>query len=149
MSTVVEPHEPPGAGRTVQLMRARALLATAAVLVLPGCGGTPAAQGGCTGPQVTLSSGQVAPGGELRIQARFVWADCYDTGQPGTPPPQQDVEIALEPRDVAGTFRLAEVDADSDARIDVTVRVPDDVPAGPATLWVGTSTTVIVVTDPQ
>jgi hypothetical protein len=129
-------------------MTARALLATVAALLLSGCGGTSTAQGGCVGPEITLSSGQVAPGGELRVQARYVWADCYDTGQPGTPPPEQDVVIALEPRDVAGTFRLTEVDADADGRIDVTVRVPDDVPAGPATLRVGPGSTAIVVIVP-
>lgn len=129
-------------------MRTRELLATAAVLVLSGCGGTPTAHGGCTGPQITLSPGQVAPGGELRVQARFVWADCYDTGQPGTPPPQRGVAIVLEPDGGPAPIRLAEIDADPDGRIDVTVRVPDDAPAGPASLRVGQGSTAVVVTGP-
>ena len=139
---------PVRSGRTVPGVRARAAAATTAVLLLAGCGGSPSIEGACAGPQVTVSSGQVAPGGELRVQAQNLWADCYDTGQPGTPPPQQDVDITLEPDDVAGTFRLAEVDADGDARIDVTVRVPDDVPAGPATLHVGGAITPLVVAVP-
>jgi hypothetical protein len=129
-------------------MRAGAALAAATVLVLAGCGGSPSIEGACAGPQVTVSSGQVAPGGELRVQAQNLWADCYDTGQPGTPPPQQDVDITLQPDDVAGTFRLAEVDADDGARIDVTVRVPDDVPTGPAALHVGGAITPIMVRVP-
>ena len=117
-----------------------------AVLALIGCGGTPSTQGGCTGPMTTLSAGQVVPGGELRVQARFVWADCYDTGQQGTPPPQQDVVIGLWPEGASAGTELTTVDADEDGRIDVTVRIPDDVPVGPASLRVGTGMIPIEVT---
>ena len=115
-----DPRRPVRPGRTVPVMRAGVALA-AAGLVLAGCGGSPSVQGACAGPQLTVSSGEVAPGGEPRVQARNVWADCYDTGQPGTPPPQQDVDITLE---------------------------PDDVPAGPATLHVGDAITPIAVAVP-
>jgi dUTPase len=43
---------------------------------------------------------------------------------------------------------LGTVDADEDGRIDVTVRNPDDVPVGPASLRVGPEASPIVVTDP-
>ena len=117
-----------------------------AVVLLSGCGsaGPPAAA--CAGPEVTLSTSTVVPGQEVRVQAGPLWSDCYDTGQSGTPPPMQDVTIVLEGE--GGTAVLATVDADAQARIDVTVQVPEDLPAGPATLVVGGAPTPVRVVGP-
>ena len=117
-----------------------------AVVLLSGCGGAGPPAAACAGPQVSLSTVTVAPGEEIRVRAAPLWSDCYDTGQPGTPPPMQDVTVALE--GAGGTVELATVDADAQARIDVTVRIPDDVPAGPASLVVGGAATAIRVTGP-
>lgn len=129
-------------------MGARAVLTVVGMLVVAGCGGASSGDAACAGPLTTVSSGQVAPGGDLRVQVSNVFADCYDTGQEGTPPPARDVVISLWPEGASYGRELDRVDADQDGRIDVTVRIPDDVTAGPASLHVGAEPIPLEVIDP-
>jgi hypothetical protein len=79
------------------------------------------------------------------VQAGGLWADCHDTGQPGTPPPSQDVVIRLEPHGSSGGIDVATVDADPEGGIDVVVRIPEDTPAGPAAVVVWASSATLEV----
>jgi hypothetical protein len=115
----------------------RCAVAAAAVLLLAGCSDSGAAAS-CAGPQTTVTPTTFAAGGEVRVAGEFFLDDCYDTGQTGTPPATQDIEIRLIPSGKgAETFVLTTVDADEDGRIDTSVRVPDDVPPGPARIEAG------------
>jgi hypothetical protein len=120
-----------------------------AVLLLAGCGSTGAAAS-CTGPQVTVTPATFAAGDEVRVAGDFFWDDCYDGGQAGTPPATRDVEIRLVTSgDAPETLALTTVDADEDGGIDTAVRVPDDVPPGPARIEAGFGEPVTVqVTAP-
>jgi hypothetical protein len=114
-----------------------AAAAIAASLLLTGCGDSGAAAG-CVGPQVEATPATLAAGDEVRVTGRWFFDDCYDTGQPGTPPATQDVELRLVTGgDPAQTFVLATVDADGEGRIDTAITLPDDVPAGPARIGPG------------
>jgi len=82
----------------------------------------------------------------VRIEGEFFFDDCYDTGQPGTPPATRDIELRLvTPGATPRTFLLATVDADEDGEVHTTVAVPDDVPAGPARIEGGFGRPVDVV----
>jgi hypothetical protein len=117
-------------------------------VLLTGCGGGTSPEAGCAGPMVTVSSATVAAGGEVRVQSGGLWSDCYDTGQPGTPPPSKDVVVRLEPEGPANAIDLATVDADAEGRIDVTVMIPEAAPVGPAAVVVWGSSAALEVTAP-
>jgi hypothetical protein len=103
-----------------------------ALLLMAGCA-TSSAGASCAGPNVTVTPATFAAGDRVRIVGEFFFDDCYDTGQPGTPPAARDIELRLVTAGAAPrTFVLATVDADEDGEVDTTVAVPDDVPAGPA-----------------
>jgi hypothetical protein len=103
-----------------------------ALLLVAGCA-TSSAGASCAGPNVTVTPATFAAGDRVRIEGEFFFDDCYDTGQPGTPPAIRDIELRLvTPGAATRTFVLATVDADEDGEVDTTVAVPDDVPAGPA-----------------
>jgi hypothetical protein len=120
-----------------------------AVLLVGGCASS-SAGASCAGPNLTVTPASVAAGDRVRIEGEFFFDECYDTGQPGTPPATRDIELRLvTPGAATRTFRLATVDADDDGEIGTTVDIPDDVPAGPARIEAGTSRPVdVVVTAP-
>ena len=96
---------------------------------------------------VTLSATSAAPGDQVHILSRFNWTDCYDGGQPGTPPAEQGLAVVLEVRG-ATSYALATVDPDPQGTVDLTVEVPADAPAGPATLTVGHGHAVLEIVNP-
>jgi hypothetical protein len=103
-----------------------------ALLLVAGCA-TSSAGASCVGPNLTVTPATFAAGDHVRIEGEFFFDDCYDTGQPGTPPATRGIELRLvTPGAATRTFVLATVDADEDGEVDMTVAVPDDVPAGPA-----------------
>ncbi len=116
-----------------------------ALLLMAGCA-TSSAGASCAGPIVTVTPATFAAGDRVRIEGEFFFDDCYDTGQPGTPPATRDIELRLvTPGAAPRTFVLATVDADEDGEVDTTVAVPDDVPAGPARIEGGFGRPVDVV----
>jgi len=116
-----------------------------ALLLVAGCA-TSSAGASCVGPNVTVTPATFAAGDPVRIEGEFFFDDCYDTGQPGTPPATRDIELRLvTPGATPRTFVLATVDADEDGGVDTTVAVPDDVPAGPARIEGGFGRPVDVV----
>jgi hypothetical protein len=118
----------------------------AVALLLSGCASS-GAEASCVGPQVTVTPETFSAGDDVRVAGEFFLADCYDTGQTGTPPASKDVEIRLVTPE--NTFVLATVDADEKGDIDAAVTVPDDVPAGPARIETGSGGSVDVeVTSP-
>jgi len=124
-------------------------VAAGALLVLTACG-SPGAAASCVGPQVNVTPTTFAAGDEIRVAGEFFWDDCYDGGQPGTPPATENVVVRLVPAGAAATtFVLTTVDADEDGDIDTAARVPDDVPPGPARIEAGSGRPVTVeVTAP-
>jgi hypothetical protein len=126
----------------------RTRVVAVAALLLTGCGGGTSPEGACAGPMVTLSSGTVAAGGEVRVRSGGLWSDCYDTGQQGTPPPSEDVAVQFQPQGSSTSVELATVDADEEGRIDVSVTIPAGTPAGPAEVVILGSSATVVVTAP-
>jgi len=117
------------------------------LLAVAGCGsGDDGAAAGCGGPDVRLTPTTVAPGDDVRVQARFLWAECYDIGQTGTPPPLDDVAVSFRSGD--RTVPLATLDPEPDGTMDTTVRVPDDAPSGPAQIAVDFATADVTVEPP-
>ena len=98
--------------------------------------GASAAAAGCAlgfrGPEPSRGS----PGEAFRVHGEGFTTDCYDTGQPGLPPPQRDVPIDF--RQGERTWRLATVDADREGALDAELEVPEDAGAGSATVVVRT-----------
>ena len=117
-------------------------------LLLTGCGGGPLAEGGCAGPMVSVSPASAAPGDEVRVRSGNLWSDCYDTGQPGTPPPSRDVAIQFRPAGSTVSVELATVDADAQGQVDVPVRIPADTPTGPADVVIWGASATVEVTGP-
>jgi hypothetical protein len=127
----------------------RALVAVVVpFLGLAGCDSGAAAS--CAGPQVTITPTTFAAGQDVRLQGEWFLDDCYDGGQPGTPPATKDVEIRIVPSGAAAqTIVLGTLDADDEGRIDTTLSIPDDVPAGPARIEAGYSAPAdVVITAP-
>lgn len=82
-----------------------------------GCGSTTerhrGAAASCVGPQLTLSDRVASPGAALSVTGEWFAADCYDTGQPGKPPPLTDLSVSAVQDDK--TWQLASgVDATGD-----------------------------------
>ena len=102
-----------------------------AVVLLAGCAPLSSAGASCAGPFVTASPTSFAAGDHVRVAGEFFFDDCYDTGQPGTPPATRGIEFRLVTSG-ARTFVLTTVDADDGGELHTTVAIPDDVPAGPA-----------------
>lgn len=103
-----------------------------ALLLVAGCA-TSSAGASCAGPNVTVTPATFAAGDRVRIEGEFFFDDCYDTGQPGTPPATRDIELRLvTPGASSRAFVLTTVDAARDGSVDTTVAIPDDVPPGPA-----------------
>ena len=131
----------------VGFLRTWPTAAAVVLLVTAGCG-TPGdeAAAGCAGPDVRLSPATAAPGDDVRVRARFLWSECYDTGQPGTPPPRQDVRVTFTAE--GRTVLLATVDAEPGGTLDTTVQVPDDALPGPAEIAVDHASTTLMVEAP-
>jgi hypothetical protein len=125
--------------------------ALAGLLVLAGCGGsTTDAAASCAGPAVTVEPTAFAAGDSVRVEGTRYFDDCYDTGQTGTPPATQDIVVRLTTS--GGTpkaFPLATVDAHGDGEFTASVRIPVDVPPGPAHIEAGYADPAeVVVTSP-
>jgi hypothetical protein len=118
--------------------------AVAVLLVAAGCAsGNTGVAAGCGGPEVRLAPTTAAPGDDVRLRARFLWSDCYDTGQRGTPPPLRGVPVTFQAD--GRTVRLATVDAEPDGSLDMVVRVPEDAAPGDARILVGSAAADITV----
>ena len=110
-----------------------------------GGGGTAAS---CVGPQlspepdpqpdarVPVSLGDMPRGEQVTLYGRWYLAECHDTVEIGDTwepgPPMTDVPLTLTS---AGSERvLATAHPDQQGSFAVTVRIPDDLPLGPATI---------------
>jgi hypothetical protein len=134
----------------MDLARVAGVAAAGAVILLAGCGATTGsgAAASCVGPTIAVTPSTFAAGDAVRVRGQWLFADCYDTGQRGMPPPLKGVELRLETSGNASTsFLLATVDADPTGRIDVPVRIPVGVPAGNARVaTAGGGVAAVVVT---
>jgi hypothetical protein len=130
-------------------MNGRAAVAVTGLL-LAGCATESGSAASCAAPIVRVTPAAFAPGDEVRVSGGGFFDDCYDTGQPGTPPATQDIEVRLlTTGDPAETFVLATVDADEDGGIEARSRTPDDVPPGPARIGAAFGEPAqVVVTSP-
>ena len=83
-------------------------------------GSQPACALGLREPELS----QAAPGEAFRIYGEGFTTDCYDTGQPGQPPPERGMRIEF--RQGGRSWRLASADADERGVLDVRLAVPSD-----------------------
>ena len=90
----------------------------------------------CARPVPVPEPSRAAPGEAFRVHGEGFTTDCYDTGQPGRPPPQQDILIDFRQGERA--WRLATIDADPRGVLDAKLEVPEDAEAGNATVVVRT-----------
>ncbi len=135
-------------------MRFRVVMA---VLLLAGCGGSPAggttgSSASCAGPTLAGAPASAAPGDTVHVTGDFFAATCNDTGvngaDPGRPVPLTDLTLQLRQGDRRWT--LAEgVDASGERwSVDEVATVPADVAAGEAEVLVvgyGSPASVAVV----
>ncbi|CAA9535625.1 MAG: hypothetical protein AVDCRST_MAG05-4832 [uncultured Rubrobacteraceae bacterium] len=102
--------------------------------LIAGC--TAGSQAGCAlavrGPGPTMG----APGEAFRVHEEGFTTGCDDTGQPGRPPPQQNIRIEF--RQEERTWNLATADATRGGVLDAELEVPDDAQTGRATLIIRT-----------
>jgi hypothetical protein len=106
-------------------------------------GARPGVAASCAAPEIQLSRPTAAPGEEIRVAGRWFVADCYDTGQPGSPPPSTDLPVTFT--GAGGAEALSRVDAGADGSVRLTVTVPDDAAAGPARITVGSASAALTV----
>jgi hypothetical protein len=86
----------------------------------------------CVGPTLQLNP-EAAPA-DATVQASGEWfaADCYDTGQGGTPPPLEDLTIEVRQGDRSWPVATG-VDAGGDHyTFEVPIRLPEDLQPGSA-----------------
>ena len=90
----------------------------------------------CAGPLVTVSPTSAAAGDDVHVRGRWFAADCYDTGQTGTPPPLTGLELEVMQDGSAWTL-ARDLDATGEKyELEVTVRLPTELKAGPAVVRV-------------
>lgn len=126
----------------------RVLAVVLVAAVLAGCGGGGAggtAGGGgvpnatCAGPYIDTrpSVGRAGPatprplvaGETVTFYGHAYFADCYDTGQEGTPPPIETVVLIVEMPDGQRT-ELDPVHPDANGSFSVEIPIPADTEAG-------------------
>jgi hypothetical protein len=76
------------------------IISLAVAACLAGCGSrSPASQQGsaasCAAPILTLSAHAARAGTTLSAHGEYFAADCYDTGQPGQPPPLTGLQLSV------------------------------------------------------
>jgi hypothetical protein len=125
--------------RLLMIVGAGLVAALGATLVWPTLTGHGSrADASCAAPQAFAPKGvKIRPGEELTIKGRFFLADCYDTGQQGTPPPMRHVVLRI--RQHGHTWRLGVADARPDplGTISWRVHIPRGVRPGAAVLVTG------------
>jgi hypothetical protein len=130
-------------------MRSRALGAVGVVLgpfLAAGCSAQSSAE--CAGPVVGLSEEAVPAGESVTVTVEHAFTECFDTGE-GLMPPAPEVGIILEAS--GQSFPLGTGVPDADGTATLKVVIPDDVPAGEATINVpdllGIAFTTLTVTE--
>jgi hypothetical protein len=114
----------------------RALLVTAAIVgCLTSCGGSDSESGSgghnggaasCAAPVLTVAPAVADAGDTVHANGKWFAADCYDTGQTGTPPALTGLTLHVSQRGQTWTV-ASQVDASGS---DYTFDVPIDLPAG-------------------
>jgi len=122
---------------SVARVRAGALAALAALLVVSGCAGTSSA-GSCVMSEATASPSDGSPGAAITVSGEY-WGPCNDTNH-ASDPPWDAVQLQWVQGDEATS--LGEIDLDGHTFRD-TVRVPADAEAGEATLRISAHEVVV------
>jgi hypothetical protein len=124
-------------------MNKRTLAALAAIgLVGSACSGS-AAEGlrdsaaSCAGPVVSVGGWSPAQGTvivrrgqQLELRGRYFLSDCYDAGQPGSPPPVRAVHLAFVAADGKRTPLATAHPSGALGRFATEIRVPSDAAPG-------------------
>ena len=99
-------------------------------------GGEVGVAASCVGPTLSVDPETVRAGDEVTASGEWFAADCYDTGQTGTPPALTDLSLEL----VQGEKKwlvAAGVDASGErSSFEVPVQLPDELKPGAAHLAV-------------
>lgn len=113
----------------IRLQRVLAISAAAMFsLSLTACG-SDSGSADCAAPTIEL--GEASAEQQMVIKGKYYFDDCYDTGQQGTPPATQDIEISVD-YDGSSTT-VGTVDAEADGTFTATFDAPDLPADGPET----------------
>jgi len=90
----------------------------------------------CAGPTLHVSPATVRPGDAAVAVGEWFAADCYDTGQPGSPPPLTAMRVEIEQHGHVWTLATG-VDASGPRySFRLALRLPGSLEAGRATVSV-------------
>jgi hypothetical protein len=133
------------------------VISVAVAACLAGCGSrTPASYQGsaasCVAPKLTLSSYSAPAGATVRANGEYFAADCYDTGQPGQPPPLTGLHLSVVQDGKSWLVASQVRAAHRHYTFHVPVVLPSDVRPGTAIVRVdgqGTSATLHILRDKE
>lgn len=111
--------------------------------VLAGCSSAGCGDDGgaasCVAPEVTVSPQSADLGGTVQVSGRYFLDGCADTNCSPPAHPLTDIRVTLTPEG-AGAREIGRVDAAGElGTFDVPLRIPVDLPTGPATVTVGSA----------
>lgn len=125
------------------LVVAAALAATGATLL---GAHTSRADASCAAPITYVPKGvRVRSGAVVTVKGKFFLADCYDTGQQGTPPPMKHVVLKLRQHGHVWRLGVADAKADPLGTISWRVHIPRGVRPGTARFVTGEFTSDVHV----
>jgi hypothetical protein len=90
----------------------------------------------CAAPVVSVAPRTSHPGATVEVAGRWFAADCYDTGQPGSPPALTNLRLVVSQRGRAWTVASGFAASGHDYTFHLGVRLPQDLHPGRATLAV-------------
>jgi hypothetical protein len=106
---------------------------------LVGCGGTSSprtSSASCAGPRLTVTPSAARVGDTAEVSGEWFAADCYDSGQSGSPPPLTAMSVTLSQDGRTWTV-ASSVAADGESyAFRVPIRIPTGLRIGPATVAV-------------
>jgi hypothetical protein len=117
--------------------------------LLTACAGSSGGQGGagvpdhrvggaasCVAPTLTVNPARSGRGDTVQVTGEWFAADCYDTGQAGTPPPLTSMTIEFRQGHREWTVASGVDASGGHYTFTVPIRVPADVHPGPARIAV-------------
>lgn len=123
-------------------MRRGLVAVTAALGSVVACGGGSSSHGhtgssaSCAGPKLAISPAVAEAGDTVQAAGEWFAADCYDTGQPGSPPPLTALTLQVSQEGRVWTA-ASHVDATgSHYSFHVPIHLPEDLHPGTAEIAV-------------
>jgi hypothetical protein len=122
-------------------MRLGLLVVVAVVGPLVACRGTKdpvrmGAAASCVGPQLSVTPAAAHAGDTVRASGEWFAADCFDTGQAGTPPPLTKLLLHVSQRERGWTVASGVNASGSHYTFDLPIELPSELRPGLATVAV-------------